>query len=43
VLLAPFHDFDSQIPAELKAEIETLRAAIADGSITVCSFLGRGC
>jgi basic membrane protein A and related proteins len=43
VLLAPFHDFDSQIPAELKAEIETLRAAIADGSVTVCSFLGRGC
>ncbi|HEV8696924.1 MAG TPA: BMP family ABC transporter substrate-binding protein [Candidatus Limnocylindrales bacterium] len=43
VLLAPFHDYDSQIPAELKAEIETLRAAIADGSITVCSFLGRGC
>jgi basic membrane protein A and related proteins len=43
VLLAPFHDYDSQIPAELKAEIETLRTAIADGSITVCSFLGRGC
>jgi basic membrane protein A len=43
VLLAPYHDFDSEIPAELKAEIETLRAAIADGSITVCSFLGRGC
>jgi basic membrane protein A and related proteins len=43
VLLAPFHDFDSQIPAELKTEIETLRAAIADGTITVCSFLGRGC
>jgi basic membrane protein A and related proteins len=43
VLLAPFHDYDSQIPAELKAEIETLRAAIADGSVTVCSFLGRGC
>jgi basic membrane protein A len=43
VLLAPFHDYDSQIPAELKTEIETLRAAIADGSVTVCSFLGRGC
>jgi basic membrane protein A and related proteins len=43
VLLAPFHDFDSQIPAELEAEIETLRAAISDGSVTVCSFLGRGC
>ncbi len=43
VLLAPFHDFDSQIPAELKTEIETLRAAIADGSVKVCTFLGRGC
>lgn len=43
VLLAPFHDFDSQIPAELKAEIEALRTAIGDGSVTVCSFLGRGC
>jgi basic membrane protein A len=43
VLLAPFHDYDSQIPAELKAEIETLRAAIADESVKVCSFLGRGC
>lgn len=43
VLLAPFHDYDSEISAELKSEIETLRAAIADGSVTVCSFLGRGC
>lgn len=43
VLLAPFHDFDSQIPAELKTEIEALKTAIGDGSVTVCSFLGRGC
>ena len=43
VLLAPFHEFDSQISAETKAELDTLAAAIADGSITVCSFLGRGC
>ena len=43
VLLAPFHDFDSQISAETKTELTTLAAAIADGSITVCSFLGRGC
>jgi basic membrane protein A len=43
VLLAPFHEFDSQISAETKAELETLKAAIADGSVTVCSFLGRGC
>lgn len=43
VLLSPFHDFDSQISAETKAEIETLKAGLVDGSITVCSFLGRGC
>ena len=43
VLLSPFHEFDSQISAETKAEIEALKAAIADGSVTVCSFLGRGC
>jgi basic membrane protein A and related proteins len=43
VLLAPFHDFDSQIPAELKAEIEALKTAIGDGSVKVCTFLGRGC
>jgi len=43
VLLAPFHDFDSQIPAELKTEIEALKTAIGDGSVKVCTFLGRGC
>jgi basic membrane protein A len=43
VLLSPFHEFDSQIPAETKAELETLRAAIADGSVKVCTYLGRGC
>ena len=43
VLLAPFHEFDSQISAETKAELETLKAAIAEGSVKVCSFLGRGC
>jgi len=43
VLLSPFHDFDATIPAELKTEIETLRKAIADGSIKVCTYLARGC
>lgn len=43
VLLSPFHDFDSQISAETKAEIEALKAAISDGSVKVCTFLGRGC
>jgi len=31
--LAPFHDFDSEIPAELKAEIEQLEQDIIDGKV----------
>ena len=33
--LAPFHDFDAAVPAELKAELEAIRAGIIDGSIKV--------
>lgn len=43
VLLAPFHEYESQIPDALKAEIEALRAAIADGSVKLCTYLSRGC
>lgn len=43
VLMSPFHDYESQISAETKAELDALKAKLADGSITVCSFLGRGC
>jgi basic membrane protein A and related proteins len=43
VLLSPYHDYDSQFSAELKGEIDALKAKLADGSVTVCSFLGRGC
>jgi basic membrane protein A len=43
VLLSPFHDYDSQISADVKAELDALKAKLADGSVTVCSFLGRGC
>ena len=43
VLLAPFHDYDSQISADLKAELDALKGKLSDGSVTVCSFLGRGC
>ena len=44
VLLSPYHDYDSQISAELKGEIDALKAALSDGSVTVCSFLtARGC
>lgn len=33
--LAPFNQFDGDVPAELKAELEAVAAAIIDGSITV--------
>lgn len=33
--LAPFHDMDGLVPDELKAEIEALRTAIIDGSLSV--------
>ena len=33
--LAPFHDIESAVPAELAAEIETIKAGIIDGSISV--------
>jgi basic membrane protein A and related proteins len=33
--LAPFHDWDSQIPAELKAQIQKASDGIKDGSIKV--------
>ncbi len=31
--LAPFHDFDSVIPAEVKAKLDEINAGLADGSI----------
>ncbi|MCB1338292.1 MAG: BMP family ABC transporter substrate-binding protein [Maritimibacter sp.] len=33
--LAPYHAFEDAVPAELKAEIEEIKAGIIDGSITV--------
>jgi basic membrane protein A len=33
--LAPYHDLDSAVPADLKAEIEKIKAGIIDGSIKV--------
>jgi basic membrane protein A len=35
VSIAPFHDLDSAVSAELKAELETIKAGIIDGSISV--------
>jgi basic membrane protein A len=31
--LAPFHDFDSQIPADVKSKLEEIDAALKDGSL----------
>ena len=33
--LAPYHDFDSKVPAELKTEVDTLKADIVSGKITI--------
>ena len=33
--LAPYHDFDATVPADLKAQIEALKAGIIDGSVSV--------
>jgi len=38
--LAPFHDFDSKVPADLKTEIEAAKKALIDGSLTVDGVLG---
>ena len=32
--IAPFHDFDSQISQEIKDQLDTIAAGLADGSIT---------
>jgi basic membrane protein A len=33
--LAPYHDFDSKVPAELKSEVDALKADIVSGKITI--------
>lgn len=33
--LAPYHDLESAVPAELAAQIETIKAGIIDGSVSV--------
>ena len=33
--LAPFHDFESKIPPELKPELDALKADIISGKITI--------
>jgi basic membrane protein A and related proteins len=36
--LAPFHDFDSKVPAELKAELDKVRAGLLDGTIKLADI-----
>ena len=43
VLLSPFHDVDAQISAELKAELDALKAKLVSGEVKVCTFLAGGC
>ncbi|WP_406283227.1 BMP family protein [Embleya sp. NBC_00896] len=35
--LAPFHDFESKVPADLKAELDTVKADIISGKIKIAS------
>ncbi|WP_341721125.1 BMP family ABC transporter substrate-binding protein [Micromonospora sp. FIMYZ51] len=37
VSIAPYHEFDSKVPAELKAEVDKLKADIAAGTVKVTS------
>lgn len=37
--IAPFHDFESKVPAELQGELDELQSAIIAGDITVESYL----
>jgi len=39
--MAPFHDFDSQVPADLKTQIDAAKKALIDGSLTVDGVLGK--
>jgi len=38
--LAPFHDFDSKVSADLKAELDQLKKDIISGTVTVNGVLG---
>jgi basic membrane protein A len=39
--MADFHDLASAVSDELKAEIDALRAALIDGSVTADAFSGQ--
>ncbi|MCT2006324.1 BMP family ABC transporter substrate-binding protein [Micrococcus lylae] len=40
--LAPYHDFDGEVPEDLKKEVEDLRQQIIDGDVTVESSIDEG-
>jgi len=35
--LAPFHDWDSKVPADLKSELDQVKQDIIDGKINIQS------
>ena len=37
--IAPFHDLDSVVPAEVKTEVDQLKADIASGAVKVSDYL----
>ena len=39
--LAPFHDFQDKVSADLQGELDTISAGIIDGSIPVTSYLSK--
>ena len=39
--IAPFHDFESKVPAELQGELDALKEAIIAGDIEVTSYLAE--
>ena len=38
--LAPFHDFDGKVSADLKAQLDQLKKDIISGAVTVNGVLG---
>ena len=39
--IAPFHDFESKVPAELQGELDALKEAIIAGDVKVTSYLSE--
>ncbi|ANJ27722.1 BMP family lipoprotein [Agromyces aureus] len=39
--IAPFHDFESKVPADLQGQLDELKAAIISGDVEVKSYLSK--